>query len=113
MNLEFWSTYARCWSNDAADRAAALADVTADDVVYRDPNVEVRGRASFGAYMDGFRRGFPGHRFEIARVDAHHDRSLAHWRLVDGAGVAVQSGVSHAVHDARGLLCDVTGFFPQ
>lgn len=72
----------------------------------------MQGQDAFSDYMGAFQRGFPGFRFAIARVDAHHGRSLAHWHLVDGAGTPVQDGVSCAAHDDQGRLRDVTGFFP-
>ena len=112
MNIEFWKTYAGCWSVSEDVRRKLLPQVASADVCYRDPNTEVAGHAAFSAYMGGFQKGFPGHRFDIDHVDAHHGRSLARWRLVDAGGKLVQHGVSAAVHDGEGRLRDVTGFFP-
>jgi hypothetical protein len=112
MTNELWATYAQCWSASGDDRARVLADVTASDVRYRDPQAEAHGRESLSAYMGQFQKGFPGHRFGITRVDAHHGRSLARWELLDPNGTAVQRGISYAVHDGEGRLAEITGFFP-
>jgi len=111
MTHDFWRSYASCWSAPDAQRTELLPQLTSADVSYRDPMTEVRGREAFSAYMKQFQNGYPGHRFDVERVDAHHDRSLARWQLIDPSGQPVQRGVSSAVHDEEGRLRDVTGFF--
>lgn len=109
--LQQWQAYAACWSTADAAREAALARHVSAEVRYRDPMAEVSGLDAFGTYMAGFADAFPGHRFEIDTVDAHHGRSLARWRQVDPAGETVVHGTSLAVHDDAGNLADITGFF--
>jgi SnoaL-like domain len=111
MNAETWKLYAKCWSQTEEERVAALAQRVADDVRYRDPNVEVAGRDALSAYMAGFQKAFPGHRFEIREVMMHHGRSAAVWRRLDPAGNPVHDGVSFAAHDEQGRLRDIIGFF--
>lgn len=109
--LQQWQAYAACWSTADAAREAALARHVSAEVRYRDPMAEVSGLDDFGTYMADFAGAFPGHRFEIDTVDAHHGRSLARWRQVDPAGETVVHGTSLAVHDDAGNLADITGFF--
>jgi predicted ester cyclase len=111
MNIEDWRTYARCWSASDIDRASCLNPQVSDDVQYRDPNIEVRSRDELSSYMAGFQSAFPGHRFEIDSVAAHHNRSVARWRQVDGAGCVVWEGISFAAHGDDGRFRDITGFF--
>jgi len=109
--LTLWKNYASCWSADPATRHAALALVAVGDVAYRDPGTETSGLDELVGYMDGFAGAFPGHRFRIDEVTAHHGRSLARWAQVDPAGATVATGASMALH-RDGRLADVTGFFP-
>lgn len=106
-----WNDYAACWSADAGERAGMLTAVAVDQITYRDPATAVSGLTELAAYMTGFADAFPGHRFRIDDVLAHHDRSLARWTQLDERGQAVTTGASTALHhDDR--LADVTGFFP-
>lgn len=110
--LEDWTRYAGCWSAEPSQRGEVLATVVVEDVAYRDPGQAVDGASALGAYMDGFRQTFPGNRFVIDRVDAHHGRSLAQWRQLDADGTVVMNGTSFAVHGGDGRLAQITGFFP-
>jgi hypothetical protein len=105
-----WEHYAACWSAPAPRRPAWLRQVVTIDVRYRDPDRETHGVDELAGYMNGFAAGFPGHRFRIDRVSAHHGRSIAEWTQLGPAGETVMTGLSVAVHLA-GRLTDVTGFF--
>jgi hypothetical protein len=111
MNLDHWQHYADCWSMAEGDRPDALDAYAATDVVYRDPTIEVQGADALSAYMGGFQEAFPGHRFAIVAVAAHHDRSLAHWEQVAPDGVVAMSGASAARHAPDGQMLEITGFF--
>jgi hypothetical protein len=109
--LARWSSYAACWPAPPDQRGPLLAANVTKTVVYRDPGAEVTGIDALAGYMETFRNGFPGMRFVIDRVDAHHARSLAQWRQVDGDGATVGLGISTARHSDDGRLADITGFF--
>ena len=109
---DIWHAYASAWSAPLPQRDDLLDRHVHADVAYRDPTTEVLGRTALSDYMHGFQQGFPGYRFAITVVEAHHDRSLAHWKLHDSDDTPVQDGISHAVHDAAYRLTDITGFFP-
>lgn len=110
--LELWSEYAGCWSAPPEVRSTTLARCATADVTYRDPGTEVRGLDGLAGYMAVFSAAFPGHRFEITAVEAHHDRSLARWRQLDAEGQPVALGISAAAHQPDGRLVDIAGFFP-
>ena len=110
QDRRLWDDYAACWSAETAQRAGGLASVVTDEIVYRDPATEAVGRDGLAAYMSGFAEAFPGHRFRIDDVRAHHSRSLARWTQLDAEGTAVMAGVSTALHH-NGRLAEVTGFF--
>jgi len=109
---DIWHAYATAWSAPQPHRDDLLDRNVGPEVTYRDPTVEVLGRGGLSDYMHAFQQGFPGYSFAIVAVDAHHDRSLAHWKLHDPDGTPVQDGISHAVHDASRRLTDIAGFFP-
>lgn len=109
--LERWRGWAGCWSAPEGERLALLTVHASEDVAYRDPLDAVEGIVAISDYMGAFQRGFPGNRFEIDRVEAHHGRSLAHWRQLDAEGSTVMDGVSCATHGEDGRLRDVAGFF--
>ncbi|GAA2866124.1 hypothetical protein Acy02nite_38840 [Actinoplanes cyaneus] len=113
MNTDIWHAYAAAWTAPAAERRTLLERHVSPEVAYRDPGIEVRGRDELAGYMHDFGQAMPGLRFAIVAVDAHHDRSLAHWEMRDPDDVAVQNGISHAAHDAEQRLTDITGFFPM
>ena len=108
---QLWERYAACWSAPRAERDPVLAASVDHEVVYRDPSAEVAGLTSLSDYMDGFRGAFPTGRFVIDRVECHHERSLAHWRQLDGSGQTKQLGISFARHAEDGRLREITGFF--
>jgi hypothetical protein len=105
-----WDDYASCWSAEPDQRLGALAAVVVQEVAYRDPGTEVSGLDELAAYMTGFVGMFPGHRFRIDEVLAHHDRSLARWTQLDAGGQPVSKGMSAARHHGD-RLADVTGYF--
>ena len=109
---ELWRGYAETWSAPESDRSRRLLGQVAEHVCYRDPQAEVKGLDGLSSYMGGFQSTFPGHRFEIIEVIAHHGRSLARWRLLDAEGKVAWAGTSSAVHDQTGRLLEITGFFP-
>ncbi|MGE0408000.1 MAG: nuclear transport factor 2 family protein [Amphiplicatus sp.] len=107
-----WPRYAAIWSSVPAHRETELRHCLADDATYCDPNGLLRGRAKLSDYMGGFQQSVPGGRFSIIEVIAHNGRSLARWALLGADGAVLQLGASFAVHDAKGRLKDISGFFP-
>jgi len=107
-----WPRYAQLWSTDAAARAERMSACLVDGVHYTDPNVALNGQEALHGYMAGFQQAMPGCAFHIDQVKAHHDRSLAWWRLRAADGQTLQHGMSSARHAEDGRLAEITGFFP-
>lgn len=107
-----WPRYARIWSSEPDRRESELRDCLADDATYCDPNGPLSGRAALSDYMGSFQQSVPGGRFEIIQVVAHNGRSLARWALLGADGAILQLGASFALHDERGRLQSISGFFP-
>lgn len=111
MSEANWSRYSKSWSQPQAERDAALAALTSDNVTYTDPNVELTGRKAFSQYMGEFQTQFPGTAFEIVDVREHHEQSLANWKLVDSNRTTIMLGTSHARLTPEGKFASFTGFF--
>jgi hypothetical protein len=109
---ETWETYVSAWKETSGDgkRAALIASV-APACVYRDPLTQADGHDALIAYMLGFHQQVPGGHFETTYFLAHHDRSIAKWRMRSGDGTVVGEGVSYGEYDAHGKLSAMTGFF--
>ena len=112
MSIDTWRNYARCFSTSDDERQRLMAAHLSPKVIYRDPNTEVHGHEAFAAEMTRMQTAFPGHTFEVFAVDAHHNHSMARWRLLDAEGNHVTNGLSHGIHDTDGRLADITGFYP-
>lgn len=111
MTEALWTRYARLWSLDAGARGAEMRACLAEGVSYADPKTELEGLDAFAACMDGFRAAFPGHRFAIRAVRAHHGHSLARWDLLDAEGRVVFPGLSFGQVDGEGRFLNLRGFF--
>lgn len=111
MSEANWKVYSKSWSQPETERKAVLASLTASDVTYTDPTVNLSGQSSFSDYMGEFQKQFPGTEFQINDVREHHGQSLANWKLVDGAGNVMMLGTSHARLTEEGKFTSFTGFF--
>jgi hypothetical protein len=89
----------------------ALRDSVAAECTYRDPLAMTCGHAELIQYMQSFHGQVPGGHFVTTYFLAHHDRSIAKWNMVDGAGNILGDGVSFGEYDATGTLTAMTGFF--
>ena len=104
--------YIAAWNEgDEARRRDLVARTFSADAHYLDPLMESEGTNGIAAMIGAARRQYPGHRFELAAgPDAHHDRVRFSWRLTDGNGGHVVTGVDFATLDDAGRLRSVTGF---
>ncbi|MFD0852247.1 nuclear transport factor 2 family protein, partial [Actinomadura adrarensis] len=75
--------YLGVWNEtDGATRQAMLEEVFAEDAVYTDPLVSVRGRAGLDATISAVQAQFGGLVFSLGgTVDAHHDIARFTWHL--------------------------------
>lgn len=107
-----WESYVSAWKATGAEaKRAILDDCVADVAVYTDPLASTTGRDELIAYMLDFDHQIPGGHFVTTQFLAHHDRSIAHWNMVDGNGQVIGEGTSYGEYDA-GRLTAMIGFFP-
>lgn len=107
-----WDKYTEAWSETTVERKlAALRVSVRSSATYRDPLVVAEGHDALVAYMLDFHAQLPGGHFVTTYFQAHHDRSIAKWNMVDGAGAIVGEGVSYGEYDDSGMLAGMTGFF--
>jgi len=107
-----WERYVESWrAESAAEKRRLFAQALSPACVYRDPLTEARGYDALLDYMLAFHGQVPGGYFVTESFMAHHDRSIAKWRMVDAQGTKLGEGSSFGEYDAGGLLIAMTGFF--
>ena len=106
-----WNAYAKTWSLPDSDRPTALRDLVSEDVTYTDPQTAITGKGAFSAHIGQFQRDVPGGYFEILSVNAHHDRTLANWRMCKDRAGEVMRGTSYATLNEAGQFTSFTGFY--
>jgi SnoaL-like domain len=107
-----WERYVSSWNSaEAADRRALFAQCLSPNCVYRDPQTEARGWDELNAWMADFHQHMPGTRFVTDSFATHHGRSIARWRMLSAAGVALGEGISYGEYDAEQRLVAMNVFF--
>ena len=99
------------WSVDGSTRRASLAQVTATEVYYADPNTPepLVGVDALDAYLDMFTRHMPGASARVAHVSEHHGHVRATVDFLNN-GAAMMRGQYFADLDADGKLVRIVGF---
>jgi hypothetical protein len=111
---QLWDEYATAWSNpDRTVRHKILEKHLTPDIQYADPAVETSGYEEISDYMDSFQTGYPGRRFIISEVIAHHYSCLAHWTMQNRSGEIEMKGASFGEIHNDGRLRRIRGFFVQ
>ncbi|MFE0148611.1 nuclear transport factor 2 family protein [Nonomuraea sp. NPDC059007] len=112
---ELVKRYLAAWNRtDAEARRAELAEVFADDAVYTDPLVSVRGRDGLDATIAAVRGQFGGLVFSLGGpVDAHHDIARFTWHLGPEGGEPLAIGFDVAVIGEDGRIARVLGFLDK
>lgn len=107
-----WERYTTAWKAPSkAAKLAALEGSVDAACTYQDPLAAAAGYEQLVAYMLDFHRQVPGGHFVTTYFQAHHDRSIAKWNMVDGSGRVIGDGVSFGEYSADGRLRTMTGFF--
>ncbi|MFD9950573.1 nuclear transport factor 2 family protein [Nonomuraea sp. NPDC059023] len=112
---ELVKRYLAAWNQtDAEARRAELAEVFADDAVYTDPLVSVRGRDGLDATIAAVQGQFGGLVFSLGGpVDAHHDIARFTWHLGPEGGEPLAIGFDVAVIGEDGRIARVLGFLDK
>ncbi|MGE0289176.1 MAG: nuclear transport factor 2 family protein [Bradyrhizobium sp.] len=105
--------YVDAWNEpDAAARQSILGGCWADDAVYVDPNVELKGRGALAGHISRMQAGRPGARIEMmSGIDLHHNVVRFLWRLVRADGSAGDVSIDFGEVDSDGRLTKIIGFF--
>ncbi|MFD8592463.1 nuclear transport factor 2 family protein [Streptomyces sp. NPDC059637] len=112
---ELVQRYIAAWNEtDAAARRVVLAEVFAEDGVYVDPLVSVRGRDGLDATIAAVQGQFGGLVFSLGgAVDAHHDVARFTWHLGPEGAEPVVVGFDVAVIGEDGRISQVLGFLDK
>ena len=107
-----WERYVASWSAESvSEKERLFAGCLAPDCVYTDPLTRAQGFQELAAYMLEFQRQVPGGHFVTQRFLAHHGKSIAQWRMLNGAAEVIGEGVSYGEYDDQNRLTAMTGFF--
>ncbi|WP_440099952.1 nuclear transport factor 2 family protein [Streptosporangium sp. H16] len=107
--------YLTAWNEtDAAARRAVLAEVFAEDAIYTDPLVSVKGRDGLDATIAAVQGRFGGLVFSLGdAVDAHHDIARFTWHLGPEGAEPIVIGFDVAVIGDDGRISQVLGFLDK
>ena len=112
---ELVQRYLAAWNEtDAVARQDILAGVFAEDAVYVDPLVSVRGRHGLDATIAAVQGQFGGLVFSLGgAVDAHHDIARFTWHLGPEGAEPLVIGFDVAVIGDDGRISQVLGFLDK
>lgn len=110
---ELWETYRACWSEaNTANRENTLQQIIAEYFEFYDPNIDLGSSQKLSDYMAQFQKEFSDCIFTITDFMIHHDRSLAHWDMVNSDNEVVGNGSDFAFY-ADGKLKTISSFFKE
>ncbi|GAA4272902.1 nuclear transport factor 2 family protein [Aquimarina gracilis] len=110
---QIWEVYRACWNvTDPQERMNKLEKIMTNDFEYHDPNVTLKGHEQLAEYMEQFQKEFKGMSFVISDFNFHHNRSLAHWNMVDEKKEMIANGIDFAYYK-NGRIQQITGFFKE
>lgn len=117
QNKEAWELYQRYvdgWKSISPDeRKILIADVVAEDAKYTTPQHESGGRETMIEDMAAFQSNYPGGRFDVGDVSAHHEVALLTWVLVQADGSVLVKGHDQIHISAAGKIDELITFAPS
>ena len=115
-NHESWKIYERYvdgWKAISDDqRIKITAEVLAEDIQYSTASHETGGLKTIIADMAAFQERFPGGRFDVGDVSAHHDVALLTWVLVQADGNVFAKGHDQIRISPEGKIVSLITFAP-
>lgn len=115
-NQQAWTIYQKYvagWKAISGDeRAKIAAEVIAPNVRYSTPQHESGGRQTIIEDMAAFQQKFPGGRFEIGDVSAHHEVAVLTWVLVKADGTVFAKGHDQ-IRVSAGKIVELITFAPS
>lgn len=107
-----WERYVAAWKAESTEEKRALFETClSPSCRYTDPLVKVEGWAALLSYMAEFHEQIPGGHFVTEYFLAHHGKSIAKWKMMNGAQMPIGEGMSYGEYDAANRLVAMTGFF--
>lgn len=115
-NQEAWKlyeVYVGGWKAISEEERAKIADeVLSEHFQYSTPQHELGGRETVIEDMAVFQKNFPGGRFDVGDVSAHHDVALLTWVLVQADGTVFAKGHDQIRVSPEGKIVSLTTFAP-
>lgn len=107
--------YLAAWNEtDPAARRKLVDEVWAEDGRYTDPLAAVAGREAIDGLLGAAQAQFPGMRFTLGPVDAHHDIARFTWSLApEGADEPLVIGFDVLTATPDGRIGAVYGFLDR
>jgi len=107
-----WERYVASWKVESVpEKRALFSTCLARECTYTDPLQVAQGWDALLLYMTEFQKQVPGGYFVTEYFAAHHQKSIAEWKMLSADAVQIGKGTSYAEYDAQGLLVEMTGFF--
>ncbi|MDR3616765.1 MAG: nuclear transport factor 2 family protein [Candidatus Obscuribacterales bacterium] len=117
QNKEAWKLYQRYvdgWKPiSAEERKTLVAEVVAEDAKYITPQHVIGGRETMIEDMAAFQGKYPGGRFDVGDVSAHHDVALFTWVLVQADESVLVKGHDLIRISAEGKIAELITFAPS
>lgn len=106
--------YIESWNEtDPVRRRALIDEVWAEHGRYTDPLAVAEGRDAIDATIAAVQGQFPGLRFSLGPVDAHHDIARFTWTLGTDDREPLVVGFDVAVLTAEGTVAAIHGFLDK
>jgi hypothetical protein len=111
---KIYHRYVDGWKAISAEERVRIAEQVIDaNVRYATPRHKLGGRQTVIDDEVAFQQKFPGGRFDVGDVSAHHDVALLTWVLVQGDGTVVARGHDQIRVNAEGKIADLITFAPS
>lgn len=110
---EVLTAYIDAWSEPDPERRAALLTVAwSEEGIYRDPQMETKGREALSDYIGTVHDRLAGARLAYTSgVTRHHSHLYFSWQLIASDGKVVLNGVDFGTLSGDGRLRQIVGFF--
>lgn len=111
---KLYSKYVEGWKAVSPEvRAQIAAEVIAENAAYATPQHETGNRETMIEDMASFQAQFPGGRFDVGDVSAHHDVALLTWVLITADEKEVARGHDQIRVSPEGKIVSLVTFAPS
>lgn len=112
--LNLYQRYVEAWKAVPDEqRRAVIEEVLDENARYSTPQHDSGGRQTIIADIEAFQQQFPGGRFDVGDVSAHHDTALLTWVLIDSDGKEHARGHDQILVSSNGQIVSLTTFAPS